>query len=69
MRAVLPQCGKDTFVVRPETLFTDVGRGRPPEERGHVMTVNIGQETGCDNGMLLAVYKCLFGIERTVADD
>ena len=29
----------------------------------------MGQETGCDNGMLIAVYKCLFGIVRTVADD
>ena len=45
---------------------SDVGRGRPPEERGHIMIVNIyyykyRQEIGCDSGMLIAVYKCLFG--------
>ena len=36
------------------------------------MTVNIheiGQETGCDNEMLIVVIKCLLGIAKTVADD
>ena len=32
-------------------------------------TLGIIQETGCDNGMLITVYKCLFGIVKAVADD
>ena len=34
-----------------------------------VNTYQIGQETGCDSGMLIVVDKCLFGIAKTVADN
>ena len=41
----------------------------PQDKFRNWMLKHLGQETGCDYGMLIAVYKCLFGIVKTVADD